>query len=134
MKLDGCYSLPLDMDAGYPDFGRHLNSTGRPMIYSCSWPVYQIYAGISVITHTAPLFTSEFPLTEDFSLQPNFSSIIQHCNLWRNYDDIQDSWGSLESILDYYGNNQDAIVPNAGPGHWNDPDMVRRANDLRNEQ
>lgn len=27
--------------------------------------------------------------------------------------------------MDYYGNNQDAIVPNAGPGHWNDPDMVR---------
>lgn len=56
--------------------------------------------------------------------QPNFSSIIEHCNLWRNFDDIQDSWQSLESIIDYYGNNQDAIVPNAGPGHWNDPDMV----------
>lgn len=56
--------------------------------------------------------------------QPNFSSIIHHCNLWRNYDDIQDSWSSLETIIDYYGNNQEAIVPNAGPGHWNDPDMV----------
>ncbi|CAO1338699.1 unnamed protein product [Diamesa serratosioi] len=102
VKLDGCYSLPTDMDIGYPEFGRHLNSTGRPMIYSCSWPVYQIYAGIS----------------------PNFSSIIEHCNLWRNFDDIQDSWASLESILDYYGNNQDYIIPNAGPGHWNDPDML----------
>lgn len=60
-----------------------------------------------------------------FLLQPNYSAIIQHCNLWRNYDDIQDSWASLESIIDYYGNNQDAIIPNAGPGHWNDPDMVR---------
>lgn len=48
VKLDGCYSLPLDMDYGYPEFGRHLNRTGRPMIYSCSWPVYQIYAGINV--------------------------------------------------------------------------------------
>lgn len=48
VKLDGCYSLPLDMDIGYPNFGRQLNNTGRPMIYSCSWPVYQIYAGISV--------------------------------------------------------------------------------------
>lgn len=90
------------MDIGYPEFGRNLNFTGRPMIYSCSWPVYQIYSGI----------------------QPNFSSIIEHCNLWRNFDDIQDSWASLESIIDYYGNNQDAIVPNAGPGHWNDPDML----------
>lgn len=48
VKLDGCYSLPMDMDTGYPDFGRRLNNTGRSMVYSCSWPVYQIYAGISV--------------------------------------------------------------------------------------
>lgn len=61
-----------------------------------------------------------------FFLQPNYSSIIENCNLWRNFDDIQDSWSSLESIIDYYGNNQDVIVPNAGPGHWNDPDMVSK--------
>lgn len=36
------------MDRGYPEFGRFLNGTGRQMIYSCSWPVYQIYAGITV--------------------------------------------------------------------------------------
>ncbi|CAH2055800.1 unnamed protein product, partial [Iphiclides podalirius] len=102
VKLDGCYALPADMDHGYPEFGRQLNLTGRQMVYSCSWPVYQIYAGI----------------------QPNFSSIIEHCNLWRNFDDIQDSWASVESIIDYYGNHQDSIVPNAGPGHWNDPDML----------
>ncbi|XP_039301324.1 alpha-N-acetylgalactosaminidase-like, partial [Nilaparvata lugens] len=57
-------------------------------------------------------------------LQPNFTKIIENCNLWRNFDDIQDSWASLESIIDYYGNNQDNIIPNAGPGHWNDPDML----------
>ncbi|XP_045453430.1 alpha-N-acetylgalactosaminidase [Melitaea cinxia] len=102
VKLDGCYALPVDMDHGYPEFGRQLNLTGRQMVYSCSWPVYQIYAG----------------------LQPNFTSIIEHCNLWRNFDDIQDSWASVESIIDYYGNHQDVIVPNAGPGHWNDPDML----------
>jgi len=102
VKLDGCYSHPKQMDIGYPEFGYHLNRTGRPMVYSCSWPVYQIYADIV----------------------PNFTSIIEHCNLWRNYDDIQDSWSSLESIIDYYGNNQDSIALNAGPGHWNDPDML----------
>ena len=48
VKLDGCYSLPTEMDHGYPEFGRNLNSTKRPMVYSCSWPVYQIYAGLSV--------------------------------------------------------------------------------------
>lgn len=104
MKLDGCYALPIDMDRGYSEFGKYLNNTGKPMVYSCSWPVYQIYAGI----------------------QPNFTTIQKHCNLWRNYDDIQDSWSSVENIIDYYGKNQDIIAPNAGPGHWNDPDMVCR--------
>ena len=57
-------------------------------------------------------------------VQPNWTSIIGTCNLWRNFDDIQDSWDSVTRIIDYYGDNQDDIVPNAGPGHWNDPDMV----------
>jgi hypothetical protein len=30
----------------------------------------------------------------------------------------------VASIIDYYGDNQDKIIANAGPGHWNDPDMV----------
>ena len=52
--LEGCYSLPTDMDRGYPDFGYYLNRTGRPMLYSCSWPVYQTYSGMTVIDW--PLF------------------------------------------------------------------------------
>lgn len=58
-------------------------------------------------------------------LQPNYTAIIHTCNLWRNFDDIQDSWDSVQRIIDYYGDNQDEIVRNAGPGHWNDPDMVK---------
>ncbi len=44
----GCYSLPNDMDKGYPEFGYYLNQTGRPMLYACSWPVYQTYSGMTV--------------------------------------------------------------------------------------
>nr|XP_053645018.1 alpha-N-acetylgalactosaminidase-like isoform X1 [Cherax quadricarinatus] len=102
VKLDGCYSHPVDMDKGYPEFGYFLNKTGRPMVYSCSWPFYQIFS----------------------RMQPNYTAIINTCNLWRNFDDIQDSWESVQRIIDYYGDNQDDIVPNAGPGHWNDPDML----------
>ncbi|XP_063866968.1 alpha-N-acetylgalactosaminidase-like isoform X4 [Scylla paramamosain] len=102
VKLDGCYSHPSDMDRGYPLFGYYLNQTLRPMVYSCSWPVYQTYAGMT----------------------PNYTAIINTCNLWRNFDDIQDSWESVQRIIDYYGDNQDEIVANAGPGHWNDPDML----------
>ena len=59
-----------------------------------------------------------------FFLQPNYTYIGEHCNLWRNFDDIDDSWDSVLSIIDYYGDNQDDLIPFAGPGHWNDPDMV----------
>ncbi len=48
VSFPGCYSLPTDMDKGYPEFGYYLNRTGRPMIYSCSWPVYQTYSKMTV--------------------------------------------------------------------------------------
>ena len=48
VKLDGCYSEPSSMDTGYPEFGLYLNQTKRPMVYSCSWPAYQI-GGIIMI-------------------------------------------------------------------------------------
>jgi len=102
VKLDGCYSEPEDMDDGYPEFGSYMNATGRPMVYSCSWPVYQTYSG----------------------MQPNWTAITATCNLWRNWGDIQDSWNSVKAIIDYFGNNQDELIPIAGPGHWNDPDML----------
>ena len=59
-----------------------------------------------------------------FDTQPNYTYIGTICNLWRNFDDIDDSWESVSSIIDYYGDNQDILIPAAGPGHWNDPDMV----------
>lgn len=49
---------------------------------------------------------------------------MQHCNLWRNWGDIDDSWASVQSITSYFGKNQERIAKNAGPGHWNDPDML----------
>jgi alpha-galactosidase len=41
-------------------------------------------------------------------------------NLWRTTGDINDSWESLSKI----GFKQAALAPHAGPGHWNDPDML----------
>lgn len=48
VKLDGCNAEPKTMDDGYPRFGKYLNDTGRPMVYSCSWPVYQEEIGMAV--------------------------------------------------------------------------------------
>ena len=41
-------------------------------------------------------------------------------NCWRTTGDINDSWGSLHGIY----SSQDGHEKNAGPGHWNDPDML----------
>lgn len=48
VKLDGCNADAKTMDVGYPKFGEYLNQTGRPMVYSCSWPVYQEEEGMQV--------------------------------------------------------------------------------------
>ena len=41
-------------------------------------------------------------------------------NCWRTTGDIEDSWKSVSKI----GFNQAKWAPFAGPGHWNDPDML----------
>ncbi|PKU33389.1 alpha-galactosidase a [Limosa lapponica baueri] len=42
----------------------------------------------------------------------------------RNFFDVYDSWRSIKSILDWTALHQDSIVKIAGPGGWNDPDML----------
>jgi len=41
-------------------------------------------------------------------------------NSWRTTGDIRDRWNSMSKI----GFAQDRWTPFAGPGHWNDPDML----------
>jgi alpha-galactosidase len=41
-------------------------------------------------------------------------------NCWRTTGDINDSWGSMAGI----GFKQADLYSYAGPGHWNDPDML----------
>jgi alpha-galactosidase len=45
-------------------------------------------------------------------------------NLWRTTGDIQPNWQSIYSIL----NEQAGLSKYAGPGHWNDPDMLEVGN------
>ena len=39
---------------------------------------------------------------------------------------LKDSWQSVTTIVKWYGDHQDEMIPVAGPGNWNDPDMVTR--------
>ncbi|GLG93369.1 Probable alpha-galactosidase A, partial [Gryllus bimaculatus] len=102
IKFDGCYVDIKILDRGYPAFGYYLNKTGRPMVYSCSWPYYYVEKG----------------------KKPNMKQVSKHCNLWRNYYDIQDSWSVVQAIIKWFGENHYEIDQYAGPGHWNDPDML----------
>jgi alpha-N-acetylgalactosaminidase len=72
------------------------------MVYSCSWPAYLNESAKALI----------------------YPELQQICNLWRQFDDIQNSWDSMLSIVDYWGDNQDVFAKYAGPGSWNDPDML----------
>nr|XP_061793053.1 alpha-galactosidase A-like [Nerophis lumbriciformis] len=101
LKFDGCYMDVSLLEQGYVNMSRALNKTGRPILYSCEWPWY------------------EWP-----SQKPNYNAIAETCNHWRNFADIYDSWSSIKSILDWTASHQDIIVPYAGPGGWNDPDML----------
>lgn len=67
-----------------------------------------------------------FPSLFSKVLQPNYEKMKQVCNLWRNWDDINDSWDDLTNIMKWFSDNQDRLAKNAGPGHWNDPDMVSK--------
>jgi alpha-N-acetylgalactosaminidase len=57
-------------------------------------------------------------------MTPDYLRIAEYCNLWRNYDDIDDSFDSVSSITEWYVSQQDILSPAHGPGHWNDPDML----------
>ena len=45
-------------------------------------------------------------------------------SLWRTAGDISDSWESMTEI----GFSQSEVASYAGPGHWNDPDMLEVGN------
>ena len=77
LKLDGCFTNHSEYARLYPAMGTALNRTGRPIAYICSWPAYEIG-------------------------HANLTDIRQYCNSWRNYDDIQNSVGSLNHIINWF--------------------------------
>lgn len=109
----------------FPRFGKYLNKTGRPIIYSCCWPFYQERKGLKVnskiIKGNHSLY---YVITQLFIYQVNYKLVSKSCNLWRNYEDIQESYNSLFNVLDNFIAKQEIWTKYAGPGHWNDPDMV----------
>jgi len=50
--------------------------------------------------------------------------IAKYCNIWRNYNDISDSWDSVNDIINFFGDDKTNFTAVAAPGSFNDPDMV----------
>jgi hypothetical protein len=109
LKYDGCYSGRAGWDAGYPVMGAALQKTGRDVVYSCSWPAY---------------------LGDDENRKPYARMTAAGCNLWRNWDDIDNSWSSVATIIAHYGEYSHHLASVAGPGlGWNDMDMILAGDD-----
>jgi len=113
LKVDGCNQDPNVMPVTYPRLGKELVKQGkaynRPIVYSCSWPAYIAIPGHNISAAV-------------------YQSLAENCNMWRNWDDINDSWQSIKSIIKWWHDHQDDLVKYAGPGHWNDPDMILAGN------
>ncbi|EGD81210.1 hypothetical protein PTSG_13159 [Salpingoeca rosetta] len=108
LKVDGCNPNKTYYPTGYTAMGTALQISGRDIVYSCSWPAY---------------------LGSNETTKPYNTMIGIGCNLWRNWHDIQCNWKSLSSIIDHWGDYGQVLASYAGPGHWNDPDMLLIGND-----
>jgi alpha-galactosidase len=109
LKFDWCSTTTQDARSSYALMREALNAAGRPIVFSiCEWGTAKPWLWAKDIG-----------------------------NLWRTTGDIKDRWQGTEKwpdgsccshgmldILDM----QDGLESYAGPGHWNDPDMLEVGN------
>ncbi len=99
LKYDWCHTDGVDPKIAYPTMRDALRATGRPIVFSmCEWGRSQPWTWARGVAH-----------------------------LWRTTGDIEDCWscgGSFVRILD----RQAGLEKYAGPGGWNDPDMLEVGN------
>ena len=56
LKLDGCYASADTYETGYPNMTKALNATGRPIVFSCSWPAYIKNVSVCVCVFVCGVF------------------------------------------------------------------------------
>jgi alpha-galactosidase len=109
LKYDWCHTETRNAEEAYTTMSNALLSTGRPIVFSmCEWGTAKPWLWAKGIG-----------------------------NLWRTTGDIADHWegknkwpdGSCCSLgmVDIF-EMQNGIESYAGPGHWNDPDMLEIGN------
>jgi alpha-galactosidase len=111
LKYDWCNTLPgQDAKASYANIRQALDASGRPIVLSiCEWG----------------------------TAKPWLWGKAVGGNLWRSTGDIQDRWAGRREwspgnccsngMLDIV-DQQVGLESYAGPGHWNDPDMLEVGN------
>ncbi len=105
LKYDWCNTDTQDAQSSYLTMSQALQASGRPIVFSmCEWGNAKPWLWAKNIG-----------------------------NLWRTTSDIVDAWDymhpkgwsmGLLHIIDM----QADLAPYAGPGHWNDPDMLEVGN------
>ena len=111
LKYDWCYTGTRDSQEAYSLMADALRATGRDVVLSiCNWGVNR-------------------PTFSDKSRPWEWGQKIG--NLWRTTEDINDRWEGggmfalgVSNIIDLH----EPLHPYAGPGHWNDPDMLEVGN------
>jgi alpha-galactosidase len=109
LKYDWCNTGTRNAEEAYTTMSNALLATGRPIVFSmCEWGTAKPWLWANGIG-----------------------------NLWRTTGDISDKWTSKKKWPDgsccEYGmvdilDLQVGLEPYAGPGHWNDPDMMEVGN------
>ncbi len=96
LKYDFCYK-PMGV-AGrdlYVRMGQALRQSGREILFSmCEWGLMEPW---------------------------HWGNAVAGAHMWRTTGDIEDSWESMTRIG---FEQQKNLEKYAGPGHWNDPDML----------
>jgi alpha-galactosidase len=104
IKYDWCYTTSQNAQASYKIMRDAIYKAGRPVVFSlCDWGWSKPWLWAKDVGH-----------------------------LWRVSDDIMDCWdcedkknnGGFTVLLD----RVTELYPYAGPGHWNDPDMLEVGN------
>lgn len=109
LKFDWCNSAGINAPEAYTTMSNALKTAGRPIVFSlCEWGNNKPWEWAAPVGH---LWRTTGDIFDCFDC-------IEDHGTWK-------SWGVMQ-ILDM----QDGLRKYAGPGHWNDPDMMEVGNNL----
>ena len=109
LKFDWCYTDGINAKEAYATMSNALKTAGRPIVFSlCEWGTNKPWQWAAPVGHL-------WRTTGDISNL--FDGILDH-GTWQQ--------SGIMRIVD----SQDSIRKYAGPGHWNDPDMLEVGNGL----